>query len=545
MKKKKSRKSLKSRKSTKHKNIPIGDLKAILVKAKSGALSDDEIEKLDGAVDTLATLTNELEMKGASIRNLRRLLFGSGTEKTQNILKEKNQSADNTGPKQDESKSKDKKVAGHGRLSADKYKGAEKISIKHESLKHGDSCPECLTGKVYRQKKTSPIVRITGVAPLEAIVYDLEQYRCGTCGKVFTASAPDNVGKEKYDDSAAAMIALLKYSCGLPFNRLDKLQKNLGIPLPNSTQWDIVKKLAKKIIPIYAMLIRFAADGDLLHNDDTTTKILDLEKEIEKQKANASPGTRMRTGIFTTGIVSIKEQLQIALFFSGRKHAGENLETVLSQRNEELSLPIQMSDALSSNTTGIYDTIEANCNSHARRKFVEVVEDFPEEVRFVLKVYKEIYKHDALTKLEKMSDDQRLEYHKKHSKPEMDKLYKWLIAQFEEKLVEPNSTLGNAIQYTQNHWEKLTQFLKIPGAPLDNNICERILKQAIIHRKNSLFFKTENGAKVGDLFMSLIFTCELQKVSPFDYMTKIATHAAEIAENPENWMPWNYLENNK
>jgi transposase len=59
------------------------------------------------------------------------------------------------------------------------------------------------------------------------------------------------------------------------------------------------------------------------------------------------------------------------------------------------------------------------------------------------------------------------------------------------------------------HWEKLTLFLRHPGPPLDNNICERALKKAILHRKNALFYKTVNGAHVGDVFMSLIYTCEL------------------------------------
>ena len=90
------------------------------------------------------------------------------------------------------------------------------------------------------------------------------------------------------------------------------------------------------------------------------------------------------------------------------------------------------------------------------------------------------------------------------------------------------------------HWEKLTLFLRVPGAPLDNNICERALKKAILHRKNALFFKTANGAHVGDVFMSLIYTCELCGANPFDYLTELERHAGELAEDPQRWMPWNY-----
>ncbi|MFQ5463723.1 MAG: transposase [Phycisphaerae bacterium] len=104
----------------------------------------------------------------------------------------------------------------------------------------------------------------------------------------------------------------------------------------------------------------------------------------------------------------------------------------------------------------------------------------------------------------------------------------------------PNSGVGRAIGYMLNHWRKLTQFLKIAGAPLDNNLCERILKRAILHRKNAMFYLSENGARVGDLFMSLIHTCRLCGANPFDYLTDLQQHAAALAARPENWMPWNY-----
>ena len=122
----------------------------------------------------------------------------------------------------------------------------------------------------------------------------------------------------------------------------------------------------------------------------------------------------------------------------------------------------------------------------------------------------------------------------------MEQLQLWLNEQLNEKLVEPNSGLGQAISYLLKFWERLTLFLRQPGAPLDNNICERALKKAIQHRKNSLFYKTQNGANVGDLFMTLIHTCELCGANPFDYLTELQKHSAEVALNPQLWLPWNY-----
>ena len=122
----------------------------------------------------------------------------------------------------------------------------------------------------------------------------------------------------------------------------------------------------------------------------------------------------------------------------------------------------------------------------------------------------------------------------------MDDLHQWLKSQFAEHKTEPNSGLGKAISYLLRHWPELTLFLRQAGAPLDNNIAERMLKKAILHRKNALFYKTMNGARVGDLFMSLIHTCELNKVNPFDYLTALLRHPAELSVCPAEWMPWNY-----
>ena len=116
----------------------------------------------------------------------------------------------------------------------------------------------------------------------------------------------------------------------------------------------------------------------------------------------------------------------------------------------------------------------------------------------------------------------------------------WLNDQLDEKKVEPNSGLGKAISYMLNHREPLTLFLRVPNAPLDNNLCEQVLKKAVLNRKNSLFYKTEHGAYIGDLFMSLIYTCNLNDVNPFDYLTVLQRNSSLIFKYPQNWLPWNY-----
>jgi hypothetical protein len=141
-----------------------------------------------------------------------------------------------------------------------------------------------------------------------------------------------------------------------------------------------------------------------------------------------------------------------------------------------------------------------------------------------------------------MSPPERLAYHQEHSKPLMDGLEAWLQGLVRERQVEPNSGLGQAVAYSLRHWQQLTLFLREPGVPLDNNQVERSLKRAILHRKNSMFYKTQDGARVGDLYMSLIHTAELNGANPFEYLVTLLRHPALVEENPEEWMPWNYLE---
>ena len=247
-----------------------------------------------------------------------------------------------------------------------------------------------------------------------------------------------------------------------------------------------------------------------------------------------------RSGLYTSGVVALRDGWRVALFFSGRRHAGENLAEVLKLRAAELPPPIQMCDALSRNLPGELQTILAHCLAHARRQFVDVYDRFPEPCRYLLESLAVVYRNDAVARERRLAPEARLQWHQEASGPTMEQLHAWLRRQLDEKLTEPNSALGGAIGYMLRHWEKLTLFLRQAGAPLDNNICERALKKAILHRKNALFYKTQNGARVGDLFMSLIYTCQLNEANPFDYLTQLERHADQVAASPQLWMPWNY-----
>jgi len=510
---------------------------AALVEAVREALGETGYQKLQAAIRTLGYVTELLETRQATLEKLRRLLCHSSTEKTKTVLQ---QAGIETGEKKPKAPGAPKsKAPGHGRNGAAAYRGARKVEVPHASLKAGDPCPDCQRGKVYPQRDPGVLVRIKGQAPIAATVYELEKFRCNLCGDVFTAAAPEEAGEEKYDETAASMIALLRYGSGFPWYRLEGLQENLGIPLPTATQCEIVKETAAQIQPAVDELIRQAAQGGVVHNDDTSMRVLALDRGAASDADLAAE----RTGVFTTGIISIGEGYRIGLYFTGRKHAGENLSDILKQRAAGLAAPIQMCDALSRNLPKLPEKLEiiiGHCLAHARRYFVEVTPNFPQECRFVLESLGEVYGYDEAARAQGMSPEQRLHFHQEHSGPVMEKLHIWLEAQFDERRVEPNSGLGQAISYLLKHWDRLTLFLRQPGAPLDNNICERALKKSILHRKNSLFYKTRNGARIGDLFMSLIHTCELNGADPFDYLNQLQRHAEELKLTPSEWMPWNY-----
>ena len=535
-------------------SVPIARLDAIVERTRTQALPVDDHATLKAAVDTLARLTEELETTTTTLERVRRLIFGPRTETTDTVLgKDQPAPSDAPAPPTDADPAApgatdgvatlpphQKTRTGHGRNGADQYPRAPRLPVAHATLKQGDPCPEpgC-TGRVYVQRQEPAVlVRVTGVAPLQAQVYTLERLRCGLCGTVFTAAPPAGVGASKYDATAAAMIALLKYGCGLPFHRIQRLEQALAIPLPATTQWDVVAAAAPCLAPAVEELAQQAAQGTVLYNDDTTMRILKFTAEARAEAL--PPGAKAeRTGVFTSGVVAETVNGPIALFKTGPCHAGEHLAEVLDRRHDPVP-PIQMSDALARNTPGTHPTQAASRIPHGRRKFVEVHDAFPDEVAFVLETLRPVFHTDHQAQQQGLDPHARLLLHQQESGPRMQALHDWMAKQFESHAVEPNSGLGQAIRYLQNHWQKMTLFLRVPGAPLSNNICERALKKAILHRNNSLFYRTLNGAKVGDLFMSLIHTAELHQVAPFDYLVALQRHPAAVALDPPACMPWNY-----
>jgi transposase len=419
---------------------------------------------------------------------------------------------------------------GHGRLPHSAYTN----TIEHHfncNLKSGDPCPTQCGGKLYYMD-SGIIVRVKGQNLAAVHKYWIEKLRCALCSELISADIPNYVGAEKYDPAFKAILALQKYYVAVPFNRQAYFQSLLGVPLPVSTQWQLIEEVGGAALLIFPTLERIAANGELIHNDDTTVKITDIIRH------NRLYPSKERTGMFTTGILSRTGQRDIALFYNGTIHAGENIEKLLQKRDTKSGDVIQMCDALSRNIPVSFNTILCNCLSHGFRKFDDLKEFYPEPCIRVIELIADVYKNEEKTA--GLTKQQRLEFHQEHSTSIMNQLYEYISHQLESKQVEPNDSLGQAMRYMLKHWYELTQFLRIAGAPLDNNVLERALKIPIRGRRTWLFYKTKYGAMIGGVLTSVIYTCALAGINPLNYLIALQEHKSQIVKEPERWLPWCY-----
>jgi transposase len=285
-------------------------------------------------------------------------------------------------------------------------------------------------------------------------------------------------------------------------------------------------------------LERLAAQGEVIYQDDTPARLLSLIEE--NQQAQAAARASARTGMYTTALIAQVGAQRVCLYYTGRQHAGENLEALLAQREAQRGKPLVMSDALASNSAAEAGLIRCHCLAHGRRKFSELGEVFPAESAVVVEALKLVFEHDEEARECELSAQARLAYHQTSSGPILTRLKTWLEQQTSKHLVEPNSSLGKAVAYLLGHWESLTRFLTVPGAPLDNNTAERALKLCIRQRKNSLFYATEHSATIASLLTSVIATCLQAGVNALEYLVAVQEHRQEVFANPGAWLPWNY-----
>lgn len=542
-------------------DIPATDtseIERLIERVKQGKLEQQDADLLERLLRLLLRLVNLLEQKNASIKRLKRLIFGPKSDKRQAVGERQEGASAGSGDQQTgEAEAEQKTTAsadagqgadpttetsssdqsprrrGHGRRAASSYSGARRVDCQNPDFKIGDQCPDPLCrGHLYNTNDPRIFIRFTGQPFVGATLYEREVLRCSACQERVAAPLPEGVGPERYDATADVAITLARYGAGMPFHRLARLQESCGVPLAESVQFERSETVADAALPVFLRMRELAAGGDVIHTDDTPVRILDCLKQDRELEDDERRATQ------TSGMVVKTGEAVIALYQSGRRHAGENLDDLLDQRQPDLGAPIQMADALAANFSGKHKTIQAKCLVHGRRKFIEIEENFPRECGRVLEAIKEVYRIERET--EGMNAEERLLDHQARSGPVMRELREWIGKQFADKQVEPNSSLGQALRYVLRHWDGLTKFLSVAGAPLDNNLAERVLKRFVLMRKNSLFYKTEHGAAIGDILLSLIETCRLNRVNAWQYLVWLVRHAKLARSDPDQCLPWNY-----
>lgn len=465
----------------KPKDIPSTDpaeIEALRQRLRHGLLQAQDLQLLDRLLGSLLSLVNMLQRKNASISRLKRLLFGPRSDNRAAHQQESVEEIDSSpattstdepstsasAPPHAAPEQTQQKPPGHGRRKASDYTGATVVHCTDPTLQVGDRCLHC-AGHLYDTTAPSIFIRLTGQPVVGATRYEQQVLRCSSCQERFTAPLPEGVPAQKYDATADVAIALAKYGAGIPCYRLEQMQQACGVPLPESVQFERSEVVADTLLPIYLQMNELAACGEVLYVDDTRVRILDLIKENKQKKQDE------RKGVQTSVVVAEAGTKLIALYFSGRRHAGENMQQLLLRRRADLERPIQMADALAANwKRKEVEVEEAKCLAHARRQFTNIEGLYPPECGRVLDAIGEVYRVEAQTK--EMSAQDRLQHHQQESGRVMRELREWVDKQFADKAVEPHSSLGKALAYLQNHWEELTKFLIIKGCPLDNNRAE-------------------------------------------------------------------------
>ncbi len=335
-------------------HLDAAQLEALVAQLRAH-LPSELFELVHTVLRTLQWVLEAMELKTTTIARLKRVLFGSRSEKTDKVFPPSPATAAGTAPADPAVVAAKPKRQGHGRNGVGCYTGARIVEVPHPHLRTGDRCPGCGVGTL-RSKPPSRVVCIHAQPMIAATLWSAEVLRCGDCQKVFTAPLPPEARGPKYDPNVGDALLVSRFGMGVPMYRTARWQLDVGVPLPASTQWELMAEAAESRQPIFKAMIQAAAQGTLIHTDDTTMRVQSLRRQIAQQGEEAK-----RTGIFTTAVMAEVGDHRVALYFTGSEHAGENLDRLLQQRAEGLEAPIHMCDALSRNQSKAFDIIESNC----------------------------------------------------------------------------------------------------------------------------------------------------------------------------------------
>lgn len=498
------------------------------------ALDVEDLRLLLAGIQTLLTLQTQLEEKTVTLNKLRKLL---------GMIK----SSEQRDPEKAEAKDPDHTPKNHpqpGKERKPRKKLEPSVVIHHPITEwhKGDACPACPGGRLIKAEPRVAL-RIQGTVPYQGQKHIVERLQCNLCGYLISAELPseflaDGPIDQQYGYSARAMMAILKHFSGIPYYHQETVNDLFGCPISASTVYDQCEQVANAVKPVYQQMRREAGNAVLIYIDDTHNRI--LEQAPEARPKRNGQGTRIRTGVYTSGLIAIlADGQQIYLYQTSLGHAGELLDEILTLREPGLPAPIIMSDASANNLPSVtQQVVLALCNAHARRQFVELVEQYPDDLNPLLDLYGKIWQHDKAMKSLKLSPEQRLLEHQTQSEPVMQQIKTRCEGLLTAPNAEQHSNLAKACRYFVRHYDGLSQFCRTAQAPLDNNVMEEGLKIKIRARKTSHFYKTQIGADVANILTSVIATAYRNEKNPYAYLNVLQRHAQQVKGHAKAWLPW-------
>lgn len=546
------------------KKLTPAQVNALLVKLEAKSeLDGEDYAFLADIVRTWAHLVKQAQHGALGRRELQRI-FGLLAKRGQKGSKGGTGSSDTSGPSstpsggasgQGEAGGSEAAPAGgdkrrqltrdpHGRRGQDDFAGLAEQHHQHTDLGVGCICPGCGRGRLY-EDEPSVFTSIAGQAPLVGMTHVVQRLRCGLCKEVFVAPLPEELerdgvsGRRLYSYSAVAIVSIYRYFGGMPLFRQQTLQAALGTAVPDSSMADLCERMANAAVPLARYLRTLSRSASGFFGDDTGALILESRTAMREQRGTGR--LVERTGCHTTCVIAVTaEGHRIAIFRTGIQHTGELMDELLAGRDPALPVPFFMGDCHACNTVTVCRVLYAGCNAHAVRRFKDLEERYPEEAGFARQRYKAIFEHEEKCRQAGMSPQERLAFHREHSKPLFDEICEHGEALVEAHALEPNSDLGEAYGFVVNNRVRLSAFLRHPGVPLDNNVVERQLRVPVRLRDNAPFFVTGIGSKIADTVWTVGATALAHDVNLLDYFTALQRHAVDVRAHPELWVPWQY-----
>ena len=343
------------------------------------------------------------------------------------------------------------------------------------------------------------------------------------CGITTASMPPRPIDKGIAGPGLLSYILVSKYVDHLPLYRLEQMFKRYTIHINRSTMAGWLTQTAGYLEAIYReMHRRLIADSFLIQADETTLKV---QNDTVKEKCDLG---------YLWPFVG-DGRLAVFEFRDSRSRKGPT-DFLSGFTNRYL---------LSDGYAGYNQVIEKNelahlmCWAHARRKFFDVKELDPSFISQVLTLIGELYSIEREAADPLMTPEQRTLLRKEKSVPVLE-MTKTLLKN-NGKVILPKNPISGAIAYTLNHWEQLTRFLEDGRLPLDNNLVENAIRPVALGRKNWLFAGSPEAAQRMAIIYSLVATCKLNDINPYEYfydiLPKVASYpATKIADlTPINW----------